>query len=160
MQRLAVVAAAVAALVLVSAGGLIFLQLRTGWSGSSTVQSTGCRPQPCADAGGYLLRVRDVQIDGGLVRMRVLLTVRGRRNMHSVPDDFALIDARKHHVPPSFDAAGCDRWPRTQIPDGATIGPLPLCFRAGSATRPLLLNWSPDLGIGEYFSAGYDLRIQ
>jgi hypothetical protein len=160
MPRLAVATVALAALVLLGGGGLFVLQLRANSQAATTGHGAGCRPEPCADAGGYQLHVQGVRIDGRTVRMEVVLTVRGRSNMHSVPDDFTLIDAGKRHAHPVFDAAGCHRWPRTRIPDGTTLGPLPLCFRPASVSPPLLLNWSPDLGITEYFSGGYDLPIR
>lgn len=106
-----------------------------------------CSPQPCADAQGYRVQVSSLEVGAGLVRLQVSFTVRGRDRMHAEPMDFALVSADGRHVDPSFDTAGCDRWPRTQIPDGGGLGPRTLCFRPASTAAPLRLLWQPDEGL-------------
>ncbi|MBO0707467.1 MAG: hypothetical protein J2P44_03815 [Candidatus Dormibacteraeota bacterium] len=121
--------------------------------------AASCSPQPCADAGGYRMTVTDVQRTNGILRLEVSFQVHGRANMHAEPVDFSLREnGRTYH--PYFDtAAGCAEWPRTQIPDGSSLGPRMICFKPATTSGRLTLNWNPDLGIMEYFSSGYDLTL-
>lgn len=121
--------------------------------------AASCSPQPCADAGGYRMTVRDVQRADGILRLEVSFQVQGRANMHAEPADFSLRqNGRTYH--PDFDtAAGCAQWPRTQIPDGTTLGPRTICFKPATTSGRLTLNWNPDLGITEFFASGYDLNL-
>jgi hypothetical protein len=125
---------------------------RTGATPSST-----CSPQPCADAQGYVVVVRNVDLSPPLLRVQVAFSVRGRGNMHAEPFDFALVDADHTRSRPVFDAPGCPQWPRTNIADGTSFGPQPLCFRPASTRSPLTLSWEPDLGL---FSTTFPLQIR
>lgn len=118
-----------------------------------------CSPRPCADAGGYRMDVTGVQRSDGIVRLQVSFRVSGRSNMHAEPADFRLEQGGTTYRPYFDAAAGCAAWPRTQIPDGASLGPEAVCFRPASTAGRLTLNWNPDLGITEYFSSGYDLVL-
>ncbi|HYM50563.1 MAG TPA: hypothetical protein VET65_08300 [Candidatus Limnocylindrales bacterium] len=137
---------------------LIALQLAAGQQNKpvSTQASPGCT-QPCADAGGYVMQVRRVEVTGGLVRAEVALSVHGRDSMHSEPFDFVLVDASHARTRPVFDAPGCPQWPRTPIPNGTSFGPQPLCFRPASTSAPLTLSWEPDLGL---FSTAFPVRLR
>jgi len=156
MRRIALLGAA--GLVLLPIGaGLGFLELRAQVGGATP--ATGCAPTPCADAGGYLVEVSGVTVQDGLVKMQVTFEVRGRQSMHAEPDDFRLKDGRQTLRSVSDPASGCPGWTRTSIPDGTSLGPKPLCFRPAGGASPLVLNWNPDLGLAEYFSSGYDIKL-
>lgn len=127
---------------------------------SAAQSSSSCSPAPCADAGGYRMRVDSVTTAGQLVRVSVSFAVHGRDRMHAVPEDFSVREASGRRDRPVFQpSAGCSRWERTDIADGGTLGPEMLCFRTSGSHGPLTLNWDPDVGISEYFSPGYDVRI-
>lgn len=120
--------------------------------------AASCSPRPCADAGGYRMDVTDVQRTSGVVRLQVTFRVDGLTNMHAEPVDFSLRQGgRTYH--PWFNGSTCPDWPRTQIPDGASLGPRVVCFKPATTDGRLTLNWNPDLGITEYFSSGYDVPI-
>lgn len=156
MRRLAIGALLLVPLLAI-AGAVAWLQLAA--QRQSSAGSATCSPAPCADAGGYTMHVDRAWSSGGLLHLQVSFTVQGRRNMHAVPDDFRLGTGSSSERP-WFDAgAGCPQWPSTSIPDGGRLGPRPLCFRDRSNAPPFTLNWNPDLGISEYFSSGYDVRI-
>lgn len=156
MRRIALVGAAGLVLVAIAAG-LGFLELHSE-TGKATPAS-GCTPTPCADAGGYRVQVSDVTVQDGIVKMEVTLEVRGRQSMHAEPEDFRLREGGQTMRPITDPASGCPGWPRTSIPDGTSLGPKPLCFRSANAASPLVLNWNPDLGLTEYFSGGYDIKL-
>ena len=148
----------VAGLVLVPiVAGLGFLELRAQIGGATP--AAGCAPTPCADAGGYRVEVSNVTLEDGLVKMQATFDVHGRQSMHAEPDDFRLKDGGQTLRPVTDPVSGCRGWPRTSIPDGTSLGPKSLCFRPGRAASPLVLNWNPDLGLAEYFSSGYDIKL-
>ena len=157
MRRFWIVLGALAALVIVIAVAVFAIRSQVAAPPQSNAAS--CSPQPCADAGGYLMRVTDVQRSDGIVRVQVSFRIDGRNNMHADPVDFSLMQGgRTYH--PYFDAAaGCGEWSRTQIPDRTSLGPKVVCFRPATTSGHLTLNWDPDLGITEYFSSGYDLTL-
>jgi hypothetical protein len=140
-------AAGAAALVVFVVVALVVLQSQAGRS-VVTADSGRCSPQPCADANGYVARVSDVSEQGALVRMTVSFSVSGLTRMHAEPADFLLTDGARRVYRVVLDGSpGCEDWQRTPIADGASLGPLPLCFRAGGATGPLKLRWSPAQGV-------------
>jgi hypothetical protein len=157
MRRIALVEAAGLVLVPIVAG-LAFLELRSQ-TGKATPAS-GCTPIPCANAGGYRVQVSDVTVQDGIVKMQVTFEVHGRQSMHAEPEDFRLRDGGQTLRPITDSASGCPAWPRTSISDGTSLGPKPLCFHPTNAASPLLLNWNPDLGLTEYFSGGYDIKLR
>lgn len=157
MRRITIFGLAGLVLVLM-VGALVALQLRS--QAGNTARSLPCSPAPCADAGGYRLVVSDVTVQGGTVRMLLTFEVHGLKSMHAQPEDFLLKDGRHIYRPVEGVATpACPAWPRTNIPDGSGLGPKPLCFHPGKAGAALVLNWSPDLGVSEFFSAGYDIRL-
>jgi hypothetical protein len=111
----------------------------------ATPGSATCGPPPCANVRGYILWVTDLNIDSGLVSMK--LTFRNSSSStHADPADLRLVDSQQHDSAAVYDAPGCLRWPRTDFKNGATFGPVPECFRPASTGLPLTLRWSPDMG--------------
>jgi hypothetical protein len=106
---------------------------------------TPCSPQPCATVQGYWLWVSNVKVDAGVVSMQVRFR-NSSPATHVDPADLQLRDSQQRSHKLVYDAPGCTRWPRTDFNDGATFGPVPICFRPDSTTPPLTLHWSPDLG--------------
>jgi hypothetical protein len=139
-------AAGAAALVVFVVVALVVLQSQAGRS-VVTADSGRCSPQPCADANGFVVRVSDVSDQRPLVTMTVSFSVHGRTQARAGPGDFRLVDsAGRTYRAVLDDSAGCQQWQRTPIADGATLGPLPLCFQAVGATGPLKVRWSPVQG--------------
>jgi hypothetical protein len=156
MRRFWIAAGVVAALLIVVAAAAF--AIRGPLTPPSQNQAASCSPQPCVDAGGYRMNVVNVQREDGIVRLAVTFHVSGRNNMHAEPADFNLEKGgRTYH--PYNAAAGCTAWPRTEIPDGSSLGPEMVCFKPTSTDGELTLNWDPDLGISEYFSSGYNLTV-
>lgn len=156
-RRWAVIVAGAAVLILAAVAAFaIRSQMAPSAAGGA---GASCSPRPCADAGGYRMDVRSVERGGGIVRLQVSFRVSGRSHMHAQPSDFSLSQDGQTYRP-YFDAgAGCAQWPRTQIPDGTSLGPRVTCFKPSDTAGRLTLNWNPDLGLSEYFSSGYDLTL-
>lgn len=158
MRRFWILVGVVAAVVVVAAAGVLAVRSQVSPPPARS-GAAACSPRPCVDAGGYRMNVTSVERGDGIVRVTVRFRVSGLTNMHAEPVDFTLRrDGTTYR--PWFDAgAGCAAWPRTQIPDGASLGPKVVCFRPAATSGRLTLNWDPDLGISEYFSSGYDLTL-
>jgi hypothetical protein len=124
-------------------------------SGGNTPASENCSPQPCADVQGYRLWVSDVSVSGDLVTMTVKFQ-NSSTSTHSSPEDLQLIDAGSHSSGLVTSAAGCSTWSRHEFASGAIFGPIDICFRVSSPTRPFTLKWSPDLGL---FCCETDIKI-
>jgi hypothetical protein len=105
----------------------------------------GCTPSPCATLQGYTLWVTNLDVKSDLVTMEVKFR-NSSDSTHAAPEDLTLIDSQAHSSRPVFDAPGCTQWSRHQFNNGATYGPLTVCFRIGSITPPLVLHWTPDFG--------------
>jgi hypothetical protein len=75
---------------------------------------------------------------------------------HSSPEDLQLIDSSRHSSGLVTDATGCNTWTRHEFNNGATFGPVSVCFRISSANRPFIMRWSPDLGL---FCCETDIKI-
>lgn len=114
-----------------------------------------CAPGPCADVQGFTLWVTNVQVTGNLVAM----SVRFRNSSvatHASPEDLQLIDSSRHASGLVTDSLGCKTWTRHEFNNGATFGPINVCFRVNSSNPPFILHWSPDLGL---FCCETDIRI-
>ena len=133
-----------------------FLQVRS--RSDSATPSQACSPAPCAEAGGYRVEVSDVTVQDGLVTMQVTFTVSSQAQ-HAQPEDFVLREGLAIRRPAREPASKCPAWPRTNIAVGTTFGPKPLCFHIANRTSPFVLNWRPDVGVSEYFSRGYDIKL-
>ena len=142
------VAIAAGIVVVVGVAVAAFTALKTPFDTTPTggPSSAPCAPQPCANLRGYIVWVNDVNVQGGLVTMK--LTFRNSSaSTHADPSDFSLVDGQKKDNPPVFDAAGCTHWPRSEFNNGAGFGPVPECFRPASTSPPLALHWTPDFGL-------------
>jgi hypothetical protein len=114
-----------------------------------------CSPGPCADVQRYTLWISNVTVNGDLVTMQVKFQ-NSSSSTHASPEDLQLIDASRHSSGLVTDATGCNTWTRHEFANGATFGPIDVCFRVSSATRPFILKWSPDLGL---FCCETDIKI-
>ena len=155
MRRIAVLGGSGLLLVLMAAA-VGFLQLRS--HSDSATPSEACSPAPCADAGGYRVEVSDIAVQDGLVKVQVRFEVSGQ-TQHAQPEDFVLREGLAIRRPVRDPASGCPSWPRTNIAAGATFGPMPLCFHIATRASALVLNWRPDMGVSEYLSRGYDIKL-
>jgi hypothetical protein len=120
-----------------------------------TLTPENCSPGPCADVQGFTLWLSDINVNGDLVTMQVKFR-NSSPSTHASPEDLQLIDASRHTSGLVTDAAGCKTWTRKEFNNGATFGPIPVCFRISSAARPFVLRWSPDLGL---FCCEKDINI-
>jgi hypothetical protein len=94
----------------------------------------------------------------GLVTMQVTFQV-SSQTQHAQPEDFVLREGLAIRRPVRDPASGCPAWARTNIAGGTTLGPMPLCFHIATRSSALVLNWRPDVGVSEYFSRGYDIKL-
>lgn len=158
MRRLAVVAAAALALIVAGFVGLTAYQsLHAPLSTSSDtpLSPENCSPKPCADVQGFTLWLTNISVNGDLVTMEVKFQ-NSSPATHASPEDLQLIDASRHASGLVTDAPGCNTWTRHEFANGATFGPISVCFRVSSATKPFVLKWSPDLGL---FCCEKDINI-
>src|SRR6266850_411836 len=115
-------------------------------SSTNSLTPENCSPGPCVDVKGFTLWVSDVTVDGGLVSMKVTFK-NSSVATHASPEDLQLIDTSRHVSGLITDSAGCTTWTRHEFANGETFGPINVCFRVFSTTRPFILHWSPDLGL-------------
>jgi hypothetical protein len=104
---------------------------------------------------GYTLWLSDINVSGDLVSMQVKFQ-NSSPSTHASPEDLQLIDASRHASGLVTDAPGCNTWTRHEFANGATFGPISVCFRVSSASKPFVLKWSPDLGL---FCCEKDINI-
>ena len=148
IRRLLTVGAIAIGLVVAAVfGATAYQTLRTPVQVSSnSLTPENCSPGPCVDVKGFTLWVSDVAVDGGLVSMKVKF-----RNSsvatHASPEDLQLIDTSRHVSGLIVDSPGCTTWTRHEFANAETFGPVTVCFRVFSTTRPFILRWSPDLGL-------------
>jgi hypothetical protein len=133
---------------IVAIGAIAFVQLagQQFVAGLSKTQTSPCSPQPCLNVHNYLLWVSDVSEADSIVRMQVRFR-NSSESTHAAPEDLELIDANHQSSPAIQGAAGCTHWTRTEFNNGASLGPITLCFRPASMDPPLSLRWSPDFGL-------------
>jgi hypothetical protein len=122
---------------------------------SGALTPENCTPGPCADVQGFTLWLSDVNVNGDLVSMQVKFQ-NSSSSTHASPEDLQLIDASRHASGLVTDAPGCKTWTRHEFSNGATFGPISVCFRVSNPTRPFVLRWSPDLGL---FCCEQDIQI-
>lgn len=158
MRRLLTYGAVLAGLVVAAIVALVAFQalnLAPQSSGNGGLAPENCSPGPCADVQGFTLWITNVRVTGNLVAM----TVRFRNSSaatHASPEDLQLIDASRNASGLVTDSPGCKTWTRHEFNNGATFGPIDVCFRVNNATPPFILRWSPDLGL---FCCETDIKI-
>jgi hypothetical protein len=158
MRRLAAVAAAALALIVAGFVGVAAYQSLHAPvpTSSDTSQSPeNCSPRPCAYVQGFTLWLSNISVTGDLVTMEVKFQ-NSSPATHASPEDLQLIDASRHASGLVTDAPGCNTWTRHEFANGATFGPISVCFRVSGATKPFVLKWSPDLGL---FCCEKDINI-
>jgi hypothetical protein len=141
-------AVAAAVLVVLAVAIAAFLAMQVSFQppkASAAVPALNCSPAPCANEQGYTLWVTNVKLDGDLVSMQITFK-NSSNSTHSSPEDLQLIDSKLHPSGLVTDAPGCQTWSRHEFSNGASFGPLNVCFRVSSAAPPLVLGWSPDFG--------------
>ena len=124
--------------------------------GNAGTSPAPCTPQPCLDLQGYTIWVSNASDTGGVVRMQVTFR-NSSTSTHAAPEDLRLVDSTKQSTPATQVPPGCTHWSRTEFSNGATYGPIVVCFQPSSVTPPLTLRWTPDMGL---FCCQADLRIQ
>ena len=124
-------------------------------STSGYLAPENCSPGPCANIQGFTIWISNVRVEGTLVRMQVKFQ-NSSRSTHASPEDLELIDPGRHRSPVVTDSPDCATWKRKEFNNGATFGPLEICFRVYNSTPPFILHWSPDLGA---FCCETDIRI-
>jgi hypothetical protein len=114
-------------------------------SDNTYVAPDNCTPGPCANIQGFSLWISNVSVDGTLVKMQVKFQNSSRASDAS-PEDLQLIDSSRHASPLVTGVDDCKTWKRHEFNNGATFGPMLICFRVYNSTPPFILHWSPDLG--------------
>jgi hypothetical protein len=158
MRRLVTVgAAALGLLVAAVVGVTAYESMRAPVPASSgaSLAPENCSPGPCTEVQGYTLWLSDINVNGDLVTMQVKFQ-NSSSSTHASPEDIQLIDASRHASGIVTDAPGCNTWTRHEFNNGATFGPIGVCFRISNPNRPFILRWSPDLGL---FCCEKDINI-
>jgi hypothetical protein len=150
------VAAAVLVVLLIAIAAFLAMQVTfRNPTPSSAAPSLNCSPAPCADVQDYTLSVSNLKVDGDLVSMQVTFK-NSSSATHASPADLQLIDSKLHSSGLVTDAPGCQTWSRHEFGNDASFGPVNVCFRVTTADPPLVLRWSPDLGL---FCCQTDIKL-
>ena len=144
------VAAVVAVLAFQSMSGPLASSL-----GIASPSTSACAPAPCLDVQGYTIWVSNVTVQGNLVRMQVKFQ-NSSDSTHASPEDLSLIDASHNTSKLATDAQNCSTWDRHVFSNGATFGPVDICFHLANTKPPFTLHWTPDFG---FFCCEADLTI-
>jgi hypothetical protein len=135
-----------------------FLALQLPFGGPGTTGATpnvNCSPTPCANVQGYTLWVSNVRVAGDLVSMQISFQ-NSSSSTHASPEDLQVVDSKQHASGIVSSVSGCQTWSRHEFDNGATFGPLKVCFRASATDPPLVLRWSPDFGL---FCCRTDIKL-
>lgn len=148
---------ALAGIVLAAVGVTAFIAMANGGvPGTITPTSAACSPQPCLDLQGYTMWITNVSTINGEVRMQVRFR-NASTSTHAAPEDLTLVDSNNNSVPATQTPAGCTHWTRTEFSNGASYGPITICFEPSTFSPPLNLRWTPDMGL---FCCQGDVRIR
>ena len=112
---------------------------------NSNLNPDNCSPGPCTNLNGYTIWISKVRVTNDIVHMTVKFQ-NSSVATHAAPDDLTLVDSGRHSGIPIAGIAGCKSFARTNFNNGATFGPVDICFRVSNATPPFILHWTPDLG--------------
>jgi len=122
---------------------------------SPSVTPQNCSPEPCANDQGYTLWATNVHLQGDLVTMEIKFQ-NSSSSTHASPEDVQLIDGSRHSSGLVTGGSQCNTWTRHEFANGATFGPIAVCFRVVNTAPPFTLRWSPDLGL---FCCETDIKI-
>jgi hypothetical protein len=149
---------ALAAGMLLSLGAVAATQLvaPSSNSPSPSASALACSPKPCVDLQGYTMWVSNIKEGNGLIQMQVKFR-NSSNSTHAAPEDLSLVDSTGHVSPSMQDSPGCTHWGRTEFNNGASYGPITVCFAPASLDPPVRLRWTPDMG---FFCCQADLRIK
>lgn len=137
-------------------GVAAFAAMAQGTPLSGAASPGSCTPQPCLNLQGFTMWVSNVSDSAGVVRMQV--TFRNSSSAtHAAPEDLHLVDSTKKSTPATQTPSGCTHWSRTEFNNGATYGPITVCFQPSRVSPPLTLDWTPDMGL---FCCQGELRIR
>lgn len=127
--------------------GVAYMALKAPLSTTpnSELSPENCSPGPCATLNGYTIWISNVRVQNDIVRMTVKFQ-NSSVATHAAPEDLTLIDAGRRSSIPVVDAPNCKSFTRHEFNNGATFGPIDLCFRVSSSSPPFILHWTPDLG--------------
>jgi hypothetical protein len=157
-RRLLITLGVVVALIVAAViAGAAYTALKAPLSVSSQTQLTpeNCSPGPCTDVEGYTIWISSVHLDNDIVHMTVKFK-NSSTATHAAPEDLTLIDSERRQGQPISDSPGCKVFARTDFSNGATFGPVDVCFRVVNTSPPWILHWSPDVGA---FCCQKDLTI-
>ena len=123
-----------------------FASMKVPFTPPTVVASSApCAPQPCANVRGFQLWVSALNVQDGVVSMK--LTFKNSSNStHADPADIQLIDSTGRPNPRVTGGTGCTAWPRTEFAHGAQFGPVDECFHPSNTNPPMRLHWEPDFG--------------
>jgi hypothetical protein len=124
-------------------------------SAGNPTPAGGCSPVPCANVRGYTLWVSNLKSEGDVVTMQITFR-NSSQATHADPSDLELIDSARQPSHPDFSLPDCTQWSRHEFSDGATYGPLTICFKVTTTAPPFILRWSPDFGL---FCCQTDIRL-
>lgn len=147
-RRLVITLGVVVALIVAAVvAGAAYTALKAPLSlqNSKNLAPENCSPGPCKDLGGYTIWISNIHVDNDIVHMTVKLK-NSSSATHVDPADLTLIDSERRQGGPIGDAPGCTVFKRTDFHNGATFGPVDVCFRVTNSTPPFTLDWSPDEG--------------
>ena len=122
------------------------LQAQPAATTNGNLKPASCAPEPCANVQGYRLWVSNVQVQGELVTMNLRFQ-NSSASTHASPEDVQLIDRSNHSSGLVTGSAQCNTWTRHEFSNGATFGPVAVCFKLTNPAPPFTLRWSPDLGL-------------
>ena len=146
-RRLLITLGVVVALVVAAViAGAAYTALKAPLSVSSQTPLTpeNCSPGPCTDIQGYTIWISNVHVDNDIVHVTVKFK-NASTATHAAPEDLTLIDSERKQGQPIGDSPGCKVFARTDFSNGATFGPVDVCFRVVNTTPPFILHWSPDI---------------
>jgi hypothetical protein len=122
------------------------LQAPAPTASNTNLTPENCTPGPCGSVQGYTLWVTNVHVSGDQVSMLVKFQ-NSSSSTHASPEDLQLIDKSNHSSGLVTGGTQCNTWTRHDFNNGATFGPIAVCFRVLNTTPPFTLRWSPDLGL-------------
>lgn len=127
--------------------GVAYAALKSPLSSTpnSNLNPDNCAPGPCTNLNGYTIWISKVRVTNDIVHMTVKFQ-NSSVSTHAAPEDLNLVDSGRHSGIPIGGIAGCKTFARHEFDNGATFGPVDICFRVANSTPPFVLHWTPDMG--------------